>query len=313
MERVIYIPASSLEEAHRIAETADAEKAFGRDVTWFRLPRAFRDAVLDGQAADWWVVAAHAPNWRYTSQYSRVYRPPFRGDGSFARTRVLPASLFIEGMKEAVNLDAERAKRAAQVEGLGSTAAVAEVLQLTNPAFEWEQDQHQLTIEGAGMLIKSEDEEEILVPKEAQEWCLTALEEAGINPSDTRLVFDWAPEYERGERLVYRVVGGPIFGCYEGGPPFFATPHKKCVAKATAWNLDAALERGIATSTRILVVKATKWHTPVRSEKASHDDSTDEGEVVVDEGEIVDTVSPAELLEDVDPDDYRSHPYGWPS
>lgn len=135
------------------------------------------------------------------------------------------------------------------------------------------------------------EQEEILVPEEVQSALEDFLDED--EAQKIGLVFDWAPKVREGPIEVFRVTGGPVFGREEGAASgVFATSSGEAVEHMVRWNDQRAIDLygGHGAYQEIKVVRAQRYHLPLPPEKDNHVDATDGGEVVVDEGEIIDTL-----------------------
>jgi hypothetical protein len=133
--------------------------------------------------------------------------------------------------------------------------------------------------------------EEILVPHEAKP-LLRELLEDGEAPG-LGLTFDWSPEVRKGPIEVARVVGGPVFGRDKDAViGAFATPSGEAVHHMVRWNDQQAAHQygGHGARQEVRIIRATKYHFPLLPEKDNHVDATDNAEVVVDMGEVVDTL-----------------------
>lgn len=94
---------------------------------------------------------------------------------------------------------------------------------------------------------------------------------------------------------VFRVVNGECIGgpLEKGFLGQFASPNLSCIRNILLWNDAYACEQCGWGSSRqkVMVIEATKVRAPHTDEKNNHNSLTDKGEVIIEEGELIEIIS----------------------
>ena len=90
----------------------------------------------------------------------------------------------------------------------------------------------------------------------------------------------------RGQRTSWGTTGPKTIGPFEGA--VFCAPDMACINYMGQWVAQTAWETdgGHGARGQLLEIEAIEFRSPLEGEKTSHDDNTDNGEVIVTKGEV---------------------------